>query len=43
MVDRLDGLTMVRCGCDVLVMYCDVLAMYCDVLATCYDEVYDEV
>ena len=43
MVDRLDGLTMVRCGCDVHAMCCDVLAMYYDVLATCCDEVYDEV
>ena len=36
MIDGLDGLTKVRCGCD-------VLAMYYDVLATCCDEVYDEV
>ena len=28
-VDGLDGLTRLRCGCD-------VLAIYCDVLATCF-------
>ena len=41
MIDGLDGLTRLRCGCNVLAMYCDVLAMCldelrcaCDVLVT---------